>query len=310
MTESPRDKLLALALAVGVHLACVLVVALGLLWTRKEAPLSIAGSVIEATLVAQPPPSASKPARAPAPTPEPAAPKPQPQPEPKPQRAEAPPQPQPQAPLPRPDLRETERAARLAEQQAEKARREEQERRRQEQVLLDEKQRQEAERRERLRRQELEREQQLAELRRQREEAERRRRIEQEKLQQLADRRSQSTPAPAPTRDAPPADRLGNEGRDDSLKGRYALAIQQAVTQAWLRPETTTSVQCRVRIIQIPGGEVISVTVLPPCPTDDLTRRSFEAAVLKAQPLPYRGYESVFSREVTATFCYPRDRCQ
>ena len=31
-------------------------------------------------------------------------------------------------------------------------------------------------------------------------------------------------------------------------------------------------------------------------------RRSVEAAVLKAQPLPYRGFESVFSRNLTINF--------
>jgi colicin import membrane protein len=286
----------------------VLLVAIGLFWTRTEAPLSIAGGVIEASLVTEAPASYRPPPASKA-EPQPAAPPPQPKETPRPQQAETPPQPAPQAPLPVPDTRETERAARLAQQQAEeKAMREEQERRRQEQVLLDEQQNKEAERRERLRQQQLEQEKQLADIRRQREEAERKRRLEAEKLKQLEDQRSAAAPAPPST--APPDTRIGNQGTDDSQLGRYTLAIQQAVTAAWLRPEHVTSVQCRVRIIQIPGGEVISVTILSPCPTDDLTRRSMEAAVLKAQPLPYRGYESVFTRDITFTFCYPRDRCQ
>jgi colicin import membrane protein len=33
-----------------------------------------------------------------------------------------------------------------------------------------------------------------------------------------------------------------------------------------------------------------------------MTRRSIEAAVLRAQPLPYTGFESVFEREVTFNF--------
>ena len=294
--ESGADKLRALLLSLGVHLACVLLVLVGLLWTRTDAPLSIAGAVVEATLVTELP-AAYQPAASAAPEPAPSAP---------------PPQPVPQPPLPVPDTQETERAARLALEQAERARREEQERRRQEQVLLEDQQREqrEAERRERLRQQELARERELADIRRQREEAERRRRLEAERLQQLQDQRQAATPATPAARPTPPTQQPGNQGTDDSLRGRYMLAVQQAVTQAWLRPEHVTSVQCRVRIIQIPGGEVISASILSPCPTDDLTRRSMEAAVLKAQPLPYRGYESVFAREVTFTFCYPRDRCQ
>jgi colicin import membrane protein len=309
--ESPADTARALALSIGVHLACVLLVVIGLFWTRKDAPLSIAGDMVEATLVAAPasfqPAASLRP-----PEPAAAAPPPQPLPTPAPQRAETPPQPAPQTPVALPDTQETERAARLALQQAERAKQEEIERRRQEQVLLEEQQREqrEAERRERLRKQELAREQELAEIRKQREAAQRVSQMEAERLQQIADARQAATPAPAASRDPSPAQQPGNRGTDDSLLGRYQLAIQQAVTAAWLRPEHVTSVQCRVRIIQIPGGEVISANILSPCPTDDLTRRSMEAAVLKAQPLPYRGYESVFRREVTFTFCYPRDRCQ
>jgi colicin import membrane protein len=304
--ESTADKIRALLFAVGVHLACVLLVGIGLFWTRTEAPLSVAGSPIEATLVSDVPAS-FQPAASLA-QPAPAAPPPQPAPAPRPQQAETPPQPAPQAPVPRPDTRDVERAAQLAREAEDKARQEQQERRRQEQVLLEEQQRQrEAERRERLRQQDQARERELAEIRRQREDAERKRRLEADRLQQLSDQRSQAPPA----RETSPGDRpLGNEGRDDSLKGRYMLAIQQAVTQAWLRPEHVSTVQCKVRIIQIPGGEVINVNVLSPCAADELTRRSMEAAVRKAQPLPYRGFENVFSREATLTFCYPRERCQ
>ncbi len=55
-------------------------------------------------------------------------------------------------------------------------------------------------------------------------------------------------------------------------------------------------------IRQIPGGEVIDAQVDPSCPYDEQGRRSVEAAVLKAQPLPYRGFESVFTRTLTINF--------
>lgn len=59
---------------------------------------------------------------------------------------------------------------------------------------------------------------------------------------------------------------------------------------------------CRIAITQLPGGEVISAEVEPGCPYDDLAKRSVEAAVLKAQPLPYAGFEPVFSRKLVFTF--------
>lgn len=311
--ETRADKLRALLYAIGVHLACVALMFVGLFWTQSTRPVSVAGSVIEATLVAAEPSSASAAAQRPTPPkpkPEPveAAPPPQPRPEPRPQQAPQPPQPAPQAPLPDPDVVEREKAARLALQQAEeKARREQEERRRQAQVELDEQKRQEAEQRERLTRMQEEQAKQLADIRKRREEAERRRKLEEEKLQQLADARAQTqrqTPQPA-TQERPPADRLGNNGTDDSLLGRYQLAIQRAVTSNWSRPESAQpGIRCVLRIVQIPGGEVIQVSVTSPCNADDLTRRSIENAVLKAQPLPYTGYESVFQRDIRFNFRY------
>lgn len=308
--ETSADKLRALLYAVGVHLACLALMFVGLLWTETTRPVSVAGSVIEATLVSSAPASSSadKPKPTP-PKPEPqeAAPPPQPKPEPKPAEAVEPPQVQPQAPIPNPDVIEREKAARLALQQAEEqAKLEEQERRIQEQVELDELEREEVERRERLTEMQEQQAQQLADIRKKREEAEQRRKREEEKLRQLEDRRPVERPSPQPAvQDAPPADRLGNNGVDDSLAGRYQLAIQQAVTQNWLRPDSAPSgIHCSLRIVQIPGGEVIQVSVTSPCNADDLTRRSIEAAVLKANPLPYRGYEGVFQRDIRFNFRY------
>ena len=55
-------------------------------------------------------------------------------------------------------------------------------------------------------------------------------------------------------------------------------------------------------IRQIPGGTVIDAQVDPSCPYDEAGRRSVEAAVLKAQPLPYQGFESVFNRTLILNF--------
>ncbi|MEO6364766.1 MAG: protein TolA, partial [Luteimonas sp.] len=42
-------------------------------------------------------------------------------------------------------------------------------------------------------------------------------------------------------------------------------------------------------------------------PYDAIGRRSVEAAVLKAQPLPYAGFEEVFNRTLILSFD-PQDR--
>ncbi|MBB5209479.1 cell envelope integrity protein TolA [Chiayiivirga flava] len=315
--ETTAQKLRALVYAILVHLVCLGLMFVGLLWSPANESISVAGGAIEATLVA-PSSAASAAASArpapprPTPRPEPrdTAPAPQPKPTPAPQETPQEAQPTPQAPIPKPDTVDQEAAAVLsAQREAAKVQREQEERRRQEQVLLDQQKQEEAERKLRLTKMEEERQAQLDDIRRRREAAEKQRKLEEQKLQQLADARNAGTPRPAPAQPAastqPPSDRLGNGGTDDGLAGRYALAIQQAVTSNWLRPDSARpGIVCTLRIVQIPGGEVIQASVTSPCNADDLTRRSIEAAVLKAQPLPYRGYESVFKRSVNFTFTY------
>jgi colicin import membrane protein len=308
--ETRQDKIISLVLAIGLHLALFGLLFVGMLWDKPPEAPSVRGEPITATLVmggAQeatptPPRRAQQAERVTAPPP-------QPTPEPRPQTAEAPPQPAPQAPVQNPDTEDAERAARNALAEAERLQEEQREKQRQEQVLLEQQAQQEAERQQRLREQaERERQAELDKIRQQREEAERKTRIEQERLKQLEDLRNQqqrpgnsdqqrqATQAPA---------EVGNRGVDDSLKGRYEMAIRQAVQNNWLRPDTAQpGISCTLDIVQIPGGEVISANVASPCNADELTRRSIEAAVMKAQPLPYEGFQSVFQRQIRFTFRY------
>lgn len=83
------------------------------------------------------------------------------------------------------------------------------------------------------------------------------------------------------------------------------LTIQALVQRNWIRPPTTNpGVRCDVRVFQIPGGEIISADIASPCNADEATRRSIVAAVLRTGELPYRGYESVFDRQIIFTFVY------
>src|SRR3546814_17766972 len=79
----------------------------------------------------------------------------------------------------------------------------------------------------------------------------------------------------------------------------YKAALQQAILSQWTRPDNVPLGQvCVIRITQLPGGDVMSAKVDPSCPYDELGRRSVEAAVLKAKPLPSAGFESVFQRNL------------
>lgn len=315
MRESRADTRRALLAALALHVLLFALMFAGMWWTRTATPVSAAGPVIEADLVD--PRALSAPMRAalddPAtpppepvvePRPEPAAPPPQPVPSPAPEDSQVQPQPAPQEMLPEPDTREQERVEREAEA-ARRAEREEEERRRQEQVDLTERKRQEeAEKQRRLAEQQARQKEiadKLAKVRAEREKAEKAERLAQQKLQQIKDAqaRSQASEPSESTASPPP----GNDGVDPNLVARYKAALNAAIVQNWTRPETVPIGQrCKIVIRQIPGGTVIDAKVDPSCPYDALGRRSIEAAVLKAAPLPYAGFEPVFNRTLILTF--------
>jgi colicin import membrane protein len=315
-TEGFGDKLRALAFSLALHALCVLLLLTGLWWTSQTRPVNMPGVVIEATLVG---PTAAPRARAGAAKPAPEPPKPEPaSPPPKPEPVQPPPQPQPPAPQPqqptpaevqRQDQIEREKIAAIAQQKAEQAQREQEERHRQEQVLLEqEKQRKlEEQRKQEAQRKLDEQRQQLAELTKQREAAERKANLEKQRLQQLQDidHRKVETPPAVQAEDEAPQAQTGAGGQDDDLAARYKAAIQAAVTNNWNRPDSAApGLHCVLNIVQIPGGEVISAQHGSPCNADPATQNSIEQAVMKAAPLPYKGYEKVFLRTITFTFRY------
>ncbi len=307
MQENKSDQYLALLLTVALHTALLLALYFGFSSFQPLQVISVAGSSIEAELIMSAPKRSTQnqsvPQAAPVQevAPEESAPEVQPIPEPRPEVSRTKPQPAPQAPQPKPDTREQERAALLAEQSKEKQRREQEERKRQEQIDLTERQRQdEAERKQRLAKLQAERLKQLADLQRQRQQLTQQNNQAQSANAKPAAEATSTDPRPA----TPPQ---GNNGVDDSLAGKYALALQSAILYQWTRPETMPlGVKCRVHIVQLPGGQVISAKIQNPCPYDEIGRRSVEAAVLRASPLPYTGFESVFKRELSLNFI-PQD---
>lgn len=92
------------------------------------------------------------------------------------------------------------------------------------------------------------------------------------------------------------------EKRLSSLRGRYIADIQNKVQRNWIRPASAKQgLKCKVAVNQIPGGEVINVTVTQ-CIGDDVFRRSVETAVYKASPLPRPSDPGLFDREIVFTF--------
>lgn len=127
---------------------------------------------------------------------------------------------------------------------------------------------------------------------RQDEAIEQRRRLEEAEMQRQADAE----------------EREFRSGRIATQREDYLLAIQSVVTQNWLRPRTAQpGLRCTLKIVQIPGGDVISAAISGVCNGDEATRRSIVAAVERGGALPYRGYEEAFEREIDFTFIYDGD---
>lgn len=290
-------------MALGLHAGLVAILLLAGWWQPAPVVVSVAGPVVEASLVVSPSDIVAAERamqEAPKPAVEEAAPPPQPLPAPEPEISPEEIQPTPQEMPPEPDTVDQEAVARLALAQEQARELEEQEARiRQEQVDLTERERvAEAERKQRLR-------EQLDAVRKQREAAERRTRMEEQRLQQLADRQAAPAPRPEPAREAVQAG--GNNGVDTGLAAKYALAMHQTAQSNWNRATVPEQVPCKVRFTQIPGGEVIDVSFLS-CGFDAQARESVERA-LRRSPMPYSGFEPVFARQIDLTFCYPEEAC-
>ncbi|HVI59317.1 MAG TPA: cell envelope integrity protein TolA [Luteimonas sp.] len=311
MRETRADTAQAFVLALLLHIALFALMFVGLWWTRSATPQSAAGSPLSAELIDQsdlsapmrrtlarrPEPVKPKPAP-PQVVEEEAAPLPQPIPEPRPQESPVPQQQQAQDFVPEPTPVEQEKVDRDAIS-AETREREQEEKRRQEQIDLTERKKQEeAEKKFRLA--EQQRDEKLKKIQAERARLQREADLAEQKLKQIADLRATQASNDAAASAPPPP---GNEGVDPGLKARYAAAIQEAVLRNWTRPENVPIGQrCRIYITQLPGGDVMSAKVDPSCPYDELGRRSVEAAVLKAKPLPYAGFESVFQRNLILNF--------
>jgi colicin import membrane protein len=294
--ETRADTTRAFVYAVALHALLFALMYFGLWWTRSSTPQESWGVPVEAEVIDASKLSASlkralkQDAVKPPPPP---APKEEPLPEPLPEETPPPPQPQAQEKLPEPDAVDREEVRPDAVSPDTRPR-EQEARQRQAQVDLDAQERQKQEQQ---RQREIQ--QQLARIQAEREKAKRQADQAAQRLQQLADWKAQQASDAAASASPPP----GNPNANDALLGRYAAALTQAIRENWTRPDNVPlTARCDIRITQLAGGKVIAVDVSPSCPYDALGRRSVEAAVLKAQPLPYAGFESVFRRELLLHF--------
>jgi colicin import membrane protein len=316
MRETRADTSRAIGLALLLHALVFVAMFAGLWWTKTQRPLSAAGSPVGAelvdagdlspamrqTLANRPEPAAEA---LPTPVEEETAPLPQPLPEPVPQEEVAPQQSAPQELLANPDDRNQDAVVDRPTPTPTTETKVQEAKRRQEQVDLTEQKRQEeAERKQRLAKQEEERQKQLAELKRLRALAARDAKVAQAELRRIADARAAGAAEESARADAGASGaRAGSGGVDQNLLAQYQAALVAAVNSKWTRPESVpVGAPCRLVIRQLPGGSVMDVQVASPCAYDEAGQESIKRAVLKADPLPYAGFEAVFNRNLTINF--------
>jgi colicin import membrane protein len=158
----------------------------------------------------------------------------------------------------------------------------------------------------------LKQQRELEQVREQAKAAEKQRQLEAERLKQIEARKQVEAAEQRRKLDeaerqkaAAAAQREAQAGRIAGLEDEYEMAIRSLVTQNWLRPPTAKpGLRCTLKIVQIPGGEVISAAIAGQCNGDEATKRSIVAAVERAGALPYRGFEDVFKREIDFIFIY------
>jgi colicin import membrane protein len=94
------------------------------------------------------------------------------------------------------------------------------------------------------------------------------------------------------------------EARARSALSEYIPYIQDKVQRNWLRPPgSSAGLSCLIKVRLIPGGDVVSATVVRSS-GDPLFDRSVETAVLKASPLPLPTDATLFNhfREINFNF--------
>jgi colicin import membrane protein len=161
----------------------------------------------------------------------------------------------------------------------------------------------------------LKQQRELEQVRAEREAADRQRNVEEQRLKQIEARKEKKLQEQQRLQQVAERQRQADEqarefraGQMATRSDNYQAAIQSFVTQNWFRPPTAEAgLRCTLKIVQIPGGEVISAAIAGRCDGDEATRRSILAAVERGGALPYRGFEDVFQREIDFIFIYEGD---
>jgi colicin import membrane protein len=86
------------------------------------------------------------------------------------------------------------------------------------------------------------------------------------------------------------------------LLDQYLRAIHDEIQRNWSQPLTARpGLECVINVTQIPSGDVVGVS-FGRCNGDEAVKRSIEAAVQRASPLPRPPVPALFNRSLEVTF--------
>lgn len=152
----------------------------------------------------------------------------------------------------------------------------------------------------------MERQKKLKEIQEQRKKAEQERKRQEQELKDLADKIKKETTT-KPQQKSGTQKGQSEADKMNQLMTQYQLAVIAAVERQWNKPASATKgLVCHVKVRQIPGGGVIDASIGSPCNANSIVKKSIIAAIKKADPLPYKGFENVFDRNATFIF-QPQD---
>nr|VFJ59918.1 MAG: colicin import membrane protein [Candidatus Kentron sp. FW]VFJ66340.1 MAG: colicin import membrane protein [Candidatus Kentron sp. FW] len=97
------------------------------------------------------------------------------------------------------------------------------------------------------------------------------------------------------------AERQRQQRLRDRYRMQYVADIKSAVERKWIRVGNTKGLRCKLKVVQIPTGEVVDVSIIKSSGNTAFDR-SAVAAVFKASPLPRPRDASVFDRVIILPF--------
>jgi colicin import membrane protein len=94
------------------------------------------------------------------------------------------------------------------------------------------------------------------------------------------------------------------EAERSGVMDEYIRQIQAKIALNWNQPlSVKPGLECRINVVQLLTGDVVDAKVdNAHCNGDDAVKRSIEAAVQKASPLPKPPSQAVFERNLIVTF--------